>query len=110
MEQTTHAAIDRAVALAAAFGKARNARVREDAARKFAVLLATVPDYPSARFSRDDLAGLQSLAELMIGRVEEHVAGDDRNSGRQRELVEAVYAIRRALEEIDRWRRHSAAV
>jgi len=75
---------------------------------EFAHLLTTVPDYPPREFSTDSIGVLAQMAEDVITRIERRVSTGDDSGAVQLDLVEAVYDIRRALEEIDRWRRHYA--
>ena len=77
----------------------------EAAVRDFTRLLASVPGYAAQAFSADAITALNSLAEGVIERIEQRVSSADDSSSVQLDLVEGVYGIRRALEEIDRWRR-----
>jgi hypothetical protein len=74
--------------------------------RDFVGALAHVPDFPSAEFTPVEIEHLSATAERVIEAIERRIeAGNDRMTT-QRELAEAVYEIRRELEEIAHWRRH----
>lgn len=79
------------------------------AVQEFVGVLRTVPDCAPVEISAGMIQVLQHLAERVIQQIEHRLAtGEDRRS-LQRDLAEAVYDIRRALEEIDLWQRHYAA-
>ncbi len=86
--------------------QARRRHAFEDAVRAFTRVLRTVPDYAPHALSSDAVGGLRTLAEGVIARIEERVATARDPCGVQVDLVERVYEIRRALEEIEIWRRH----
>lgn len=88
----------------------RTARGFLRAAKQFAAALGLVPDCAISDFASSDLDALQPRAERVIAMIEARLdAGKDRDSIRQ-ELAEAIYDIRRELEEINRWRQHYSAV
>ena len=82
----------------------------EKAVEGFARLLATVPDFPPAAFSDNAVGSLQELSEQVIAHIEERVNTKQDSASVQRDIVEAVYEIRRVLENIDRWRRHNRSM
>ena len=76
------------------------------AVRRILDALARVPDYQPDAVSDEDIQRLHAIGESTIAAIEHRLdAGHDRMSVRL-ELAEAVYAIRRELEEITRWRHH----
>ena len=78
----------------------------EKAVKGFVRLLATVPDAPPETFSDDAVRSLLSMSEQVIAQIEQRVSTQQDSASVQRDIVEGVYEIRRALEDIDRWRRH----
>ena len=95
--------IEKEAELAGRIQTARNARSLNDAVEKFVALLIRVPDYPVTAFPSESVQALRQEAEGVIERIEQWVSTTDDD---ERRLVEAVYDIRRALEEIERWRQH----
>ena len=76
------------------------------AVREFVHVLRTVPDCGPAEISGGGIQVLRHLAERVIEQIERRLeSGEDRPS-LQQELATAVYDIRSALEEVDRWQRH----
>ena len=108
MDELTPAIITQAVALSETIQRASRPHALEAAVTQFTRLLATVPDYAACEFSTDSIGLLGRLAESVIARIERRVGAGDDSGAVQLVLVEAVYDIRRALEEIDRWHRHYA--
>ncbi len=98
--------IGRAAALSETIGAVRHWRVFRRAVNDFVGVLASVPDYPAAEFSIDEIGVLRTLSEGVIDRIEQRVSAQDDSASVQRGFVEAVYDIRRRLELIDEWRRH----
>ena len=49
---------------------------------------------------------LQPVAEQVIQQIEDHLATVSDRHAIQRSLAEAIYELRRTLEELDYWRRH----
>ena len=82
----------------------------EKAVKGFVQVLARVPDYSPAAFSDDAVGSLQDLSEQVFAQIEERINTHQDRASVQQDIVEAVYDIRRALENIDRWRRHSRGV
>jgi hypothetical protein len=103
------AAIREALALGESAIVTRSDRALEEAVREFAHTLEGIAGGSSPEHS-DDLAALHTMAELVIERIESAVAGGMVHGGRCLALVEGVYDIRRALEEIHWWRRRTAAI
>jgi len=73
----------------------------------FVEVLECFPDYPATTFSPASLERVRDQAEGVIETVERTVqrTPDDRRNQR---LVAHIYAIRRAVEEIDHWQKHYA--
>ena len=88
----------------------KNGHAFENAVQGFVRLLGTVPDSPPAAFSDDAVGSLQGSSEQVIAQIEQRVDTQQDSASVQQDIVEAVYDIRRALEEIDRWRRHFRGV
>ena len=90
-------------------GPSTFARTLIKAVRRILNALARVPDRQSDAFFDEDIQRLQAIGESAIAAIEHRLdAGHDRASVRL-EMAEAVYAIRRELEEITRWRHHYLA-
>ena len=100
----------KAVEFAETIRTTRHGHAFEKAVEGFVRLLATVPDFPPAAFSDDAVGSLQSLSEQVIARIEQRVDTQQDSASVQQDIVESVYDIRRALEDIDRWRRHFRGV
>ncbi len=98
--------IAKATELAETARTTKHSHAFEKAVEGFARLLATVPDFPPAAFSDNAVGSLQELSEQVIAHIEERVNTKQDSASVQRDIVEAVYEIRRMLEDIDRWRRH----
>jgi len=93
--------------VARAAGRVRDAQHLsrfKHAVREFMRVLGEAPDEPGAT-TAEDLRSLQLIAEDVIDLIEERVA-DIEKAGEARELVAAVYEIRRLLEEAVRWQHH----
>jgi hypothetical protein len=108
MEEFSSEVVTRAVAVSDTIRHATRRKAFGTSVNAFTQLLVTVPDYAPRGWSADSIARLGALAEDVISRIEQRVGTGDDSSAVQLDLVEAVYEIRRALEEIDRWRRHYA--
>ena len=98
--------IAEATEISAALGDSPDGPSLVAAAQRLNRLLASVPDFPAGTFSEAEVARLASLSDDVIERIETRVASEGDSAADQQRLVEAVYVIRRALEEIDHWRRH----
>src|SRR3954463_5786859 len=73
----------------------------------FVEVLDCFPDYPATTFSPASLERVGHQAEAGIATLARRVQAnpDDRRNQR---LVSHIYAIRRAVEEIDHWQKHYA--
>lgn len=80
------------------------------AVREFVNVLRTVPDCAPAAVSGGSIQVLQYLGERVIEQIEQRLAEGSDRAKVQQELATAVYDIRGALEELDRWQRHFAGV
>ena len=76
------------------------------ALRQFTATLRAVPDYPAAGVSDEGFARMNAVAEQVISEIERRLEGHIGDDERREWLTGQVYAIREALEEAFRWRRH----
>lgn len=76
------------------------------AVRQFTATLETVPDYPATDMSDEGFARMNAVAEQVISEIERRLEGHLGDDDRREWLTGQVYAIRQALEETFRWRRH----
>jgi hypothetical protein len=67
---------------------------------------AEVPDCPYSAFSREQIAQVQLTAEQTIAAIERRLEGGADTRSVQLKLAEAIYAVRRELEDINRWQGH----
>jgi hypothetical protein len=86
--------------------EAKRGRTFDHAAQEFVRVLRTVPDYPPIEISADTIQALGDLSERVIEQIERHLSDDNDRESIQQDLARAVYDIRQALEEIDRWQRN----
>jgi hypothetical protein len=82
-------------------GKAFEASVKE-----FTDALARIPDYPHAEMSKEHFDLVNRLAEQVIECIESRLYDGDDSHSLKREMAKSVYAIRKAQEELFKWRRH----
>jgi hypothetical protein len=87
--------------------QATGGRTMDGAVREFVHTLTLIPDCAPSEISSDQIEVLRGLAESVIEQIEARLAQGSRPQVEQ-DLAAGVYAIRRALEEIDRWQRHYA--
>ena len=85
---------------------ATHRRAFQHALAEFVAIIRSVPDYPPAAVSLDEMHSLTAAAQSVIDDIEHRVIAADDSVGVQVTLVETVYAIRGGLEEMDRWQRH----
>jgi hypothetical protein len=100
------AVVTRAVALSITIHETTHRRTLEGAVKEFVEVLASVPDYRPPELSVDGADVLKTLGEEVIARIELQLSAKDEPESGQRLLAEAVYDIRRELEELGRWRQH----
>ena len=98
--------VEQALAISDAVRRATHRHAFQRAVGAFVQLLTTIPDYAPREFSSDAIAVLCSLAEGVITHIEERLSTGRDPERVKVDLAEAVYDIRRALEEIDTWHRH----
>jgi hypothetical protein len=98
--------VAQAVEAAARVRDAGHARTFRHAVAGFIRVIGSVPDEGVGAISAEGERTLLSLGQDVIERIEERVA--DAPGGDARELVSAVYEIRRLLEEADRFMHHYA--
>jgi len=99
-----------ATALSDTIGTTTHRRTFQHAVNDFVGVLVSVLDYPAAEFSIDEIGLLRRLSEGVIERIELRLNTPGDSTNVQVVLVEAVYEIRRRLELIDEWRRHSLGI
>jgi hypothetical protein len=85
---------------------AKRPHALEEAAGEFVRLLETIPDCAPHELSNEAIAFLERVAEAVIAEIERRVKLGTNADAVRLNLATAVYRIRRALEEIDRWHRH----
>ena len=98
--------VERALAISDAVRRATHRHAFHRQIGAFVQLLATIPDYAPRDFSSEAIAVLRTLAEGVIAHIEERLSTIGDSHRIRVDLAETVYDIRRALEEIDTWRRH----
>lgn len=98
--------VERAVAISGAVRRSTRRRAFHREVEAFAQLLAAVPDCSPREFANEEIAVLRSLAEDVIASIEERLSAGGDSEHVKVYLAEAVYDIRRALEEMHIWRRH----
>lgn len=81
-----------------------------DALDDFTQLLRTVPDSPTDAMDAEDLAALRAIAQTVIEHIERRIEARTDRLAEEVTLAQNVYGIQQALENIDRWHRHLAAV
>ena len=74
--------------------------------RDFVDALARVPGIPATEFSPLELEQLSSKAEHVISAIERHIDDDDDKEAARQQLGEEIDAVRRQIEDFNRWRRH----
>ena len=98
--------IERTADLADRIQEAHRTGPLERLADEFAEVLQTFPDYPAMAFPSGFMDVVNAEAERVIGKIESWINKELADGEDAQRLAEAVYRIRRALEEIDHWRRH----
>ena len=74
--------------------------------RDFVDALARVPGIPATEFSPLEIEQLSSKAEHVISAIERHIDDAADKEGTRQALGEEIDAVRRQIEELNRWRRH----
>jgi chorismate mutase len=74
--------------------------------RDFVAALSRIPDYPAGTFSSVEIAQVSSTCERVITQIEQRIEAGDDPSGVKQQLAEAIYDVRREMEEVARWGRH----
>src|SRR5262245_8199134 len=74
--------------------------------RAFIAALQRIPDGGPSDYQHEQLVAFLDLGERGIAEIEDRLEDEDDRPQTQRELVGAVYTIRRGLEDIHRWERH----
>ena len=106
---TTHPATVAMNVAQTVFAAKRSSQLNR-AVREFVDVLRTIPDCAAGAVSAGSIQLLQHLGERVIEQVEQRLAEGADRERMQQELAAAVYDIRSALEEVDRWQRHFACV
>jgi hypothetical protein len=97
--------VTRTTEIADRIRQAHRAGALDDELRAFVEVLECFPDYPASTFSPESLDRVRTQAEIAIDSVERWVDAHPGDGHNQR-LVEYLYAIRSATEEINRWEQH----
>jgi hypothetical protein len=95
-----------AIELSQAVVNSRRSRPFAKTVHAFLHVLNCIPDSAASEWTHDSLKLLRDASEDVVAAIEQHLSEADEKIGAERQLAEAVYAIRKALEEIDRWERH----
>ena len=103
-------ALARVTALAETVAAATHDRPLVKAVRHFVEFLHTVPDSTAAEWSHESLALVRKTSEDVVDTIERQLERTGAIGASERKLAEEVYAIRRALENIDHWERHFLGV
>jgi hypothetical protein len=98
--------IDEAAVVAGSIRHDRRLHPLMEHVRAFLHLLHEVPDYPATAFSSAALQAMRSQADEVVETIEAYIDAGNATGNAAQQLAEAVYDIRAALEEIDRWHRH----
>lgn len=85
---------------------ASNGHALDTAVREFVGVVRTVPDYGASDLPAEAIPALSKLAEQVIEHIEKQIDKGSDRPAIQRDLAAAIYEIRAALEEADRWSRH----
>jgi hypothetical protein len=96
----------RVTELAKAVAAAPHERALAKAVRPFVAFLQTIPDSAAAEWSHDSLAAVRNASEDVVEAIEQLLERTEAAGASERRLAEQIYAIRRALENIDHWERH----
>ena len=100
----------KATELAETIRTTKHGHAFEKAVEGFVRVLATVPDCSPAVFSDDAVGLLLGVSEQVIAQIEQRIDTQQDSASVQQDIVEAVYEIRRVLEDIDLGRRHYRSV
>src|SRR4051812_38360763 len=98
--------IDRIATLSGNIQEAQRTGRLQDLVGEFTQVLECVPDYPAHAFSAASLGRVNAQSEAVIARIERWIDSGVGDRDDQQRLAGAVYEMRRALEEIDRWQKH----
>lgn len=102
------AILTRAVEAADRIAAATRARAFESSVTDFVHVLRTVPDSAVAEWSDGAVRWLGTMADEVVEQIEAHLDAGDGLAAVERRLAAAIYDIRAAVEEADRWYRHYA--
>jgi hypothetical protein len=92
--------------LAETVAAATSERALAKAVRPFVAFLQTIPDSAAVEWSHDGLALVRKASEDVVETIEQLLERTEAAGSSERKLAEDIYAIRRELENIDRWERH----
>jgi hypothetical protein len=87
---------------------ARRGSAFDSSVQDLVCLLRTVPDQAVTEWDRTDVNRLQAIADEVVQRIEKRLDQDSVSASVQQRLATAIYDIRAAVEEADRWERHYA--
>jgi hypothetical protein len=100
--------LTRAVEAADRIVAATRAREFERSVQDFVRVLHTVPDSAVIEWSDEASRWLRTMADEVVDQIDEHLDAGDGRAALERRLAAAIYEIRAAVEEADRWYRHYA--
>jgi hypothetical protein len=100
--------VTRAAVLAQAVETAGSRRAFRSAVEDFEQLLSRVSDYPSDFFTDGDVRALSSIAETVVGRIEQRLDARADRGAVQRELAMRIDKVRLDIDNITIVFRHSA--
>ena len=92
--------VARASVLAHAVESAHSSRAFRAAVDEFEHLLARVSDYPPDFLTDTDGRVLSSIADAVVGRIEERIDSRADRAAVQRELAQRIYKVRLDVEDI----------
>lgn len=93
-----------------AVAAAHRGKTFEASVQQFTEALATIPDYRHVELSQEQFDAINSLAEQVIERIEQRLYDEDDAQSLKKEMAKSVYAIRKAQEEVFRWRKHFGGI
>lgn len=98
--------VTRAVDAVEKIAGAKRARTFDTAVQQVVRVLRTVPDGAVSEWSGEAGRRLRAIAHDVVERIERRLDGADDRGSVQQDLAAAIYDIRAAIGEADRWYRH----
>lgn len=96
----------RVTELAEAVAAATRERPLTKAVAHFVAFLRAVPHGGAAEWSHESLNVVRKKSEGVVEAIERALERAGASGPSEQKLAEEIYAIRQALEDIDRWERH----